>query len=369
MIADEHCCLIALSLTPGVGAVNARRLVDYFGSARAVFEAGEALRMKVPGIGMVTARKIGNREAFKRAETELAFLERHRIRALYLPDHGYPERLRQCEDAPLVLYCKGTHALQDVKMVAVVGTRHASERGRDFCDKLVAGMAGRGGYCVVSGLAYGIDVAAHKACLKYGVPTIGVLGHGLDRIYPSPHRQLAAKMLEAGALVTDFVSQTEIERQNFLRRNRIIGGLVDAVIIVESAEKGGALVTADLAQSYNRDVFAVPGRISDCYSRGCNALIKYQKAGLLENLDDLEYFMSWQPEVDSPGAIQIPLFPKLSPAGQKIADLLRGRKLSVDELAQEIHLPAGQLASLLLELEFSGVLSCLPGKIYRLRNE
>lgn len=365
---DDLSFRIALSLIPGVGFVNAKNLLTYFGSARAIFQAKEQVLMKVPGIGSVIAGNILNQQVLNRAEAEIDFINRHRIRALFYQDEDYPLRLKQCEDAPLVLFTRGKTDFSGDKVVAIVGTRNATEQGRRFCDELVAGMAGRGGYCVVSGLAYGIDVAAHKACLRYGVPTIGVLGHGLDRIYPSLHRTIAEKMLANGGLATDFLSYTEIERPNFLRRNRIIAGLADAVIIVESAERGGALVTADIAGSYNRDVFAVPGRITDPYSRGCNELIKHNKASLIGNLDDLEYFMSWQPEIDSQPALQPQLFVELTPDEQRITDAIGEKVLSIDEICQEVTMPAGHVSSLLLGLEFNGVVVNLPGKMYKLKN-
>lgn len=359
---------IALSLIPGVGFVNAKNLLGYFGSARAVFHAKEQTLIKVPGIGSVIASNILGQQVLERAEAEIPFIEKHRISALFYQDDDYPSRLKQCEDAPLILFSKGKIDFGSELVVAIVGTRNATESGRQFCDDLVAGMARHGGYCVVSGLAYGIDVAAHKACLKYGVPTIGVLGHGLDQIYPSLHRPVAEKMLGNGGLVTDFLSRTEIERQNFLRRNRIIAGLADAVVIVESAEKGGALVTADIAGSYNRDVFAVPGRISDIHSRGCNELIKHNKASLIENLDDLEYFMSWQAQIDNRPAVQPRLFLELTPEEQRIVDILGVNSLSIDDICQLVAMPAGQVSSLLLGLEFKGALVSLPGKMYKLKN-
>jgi len=365
---DDLCFRIALSLIPGVGFIHARSLFTYFGNARDIFRAREKTLMKVPGIGSITAGNIRSQKVLERAKAEVEFIERHRIRPLFYQDTDYPSRLSLCEDAPLILFSRGNIDFTITKMVAIVGTRNATEYGRGFCDELIAGMAGRGDYCVVSGLAYGIDVAAHKACLKYGVPTIGVLGHGLDRIYPSLHRPVAEKMLENGGLLSDFISRTEIERQNFLRRNRIIAGLSDAVIIVESAERGGALVTADIAGSYNRDVFAVPGRTADPYSRGCNELIRQNKASLISNLDHLEYFMSWQAGVDQIRTVQKQLFPDLTPDERKIVDSIRDQVLSIDDICQQVTMPAGHVSALLLGLEFNGVVASLPGKMYKLKN-
>lgn len=357
---------LALSLIPGIGSVNAKSLVAYLGSVEAVFHASEKVLKKVPGIGEVLARNIIAHQLTERAEEEIHFMQSHHIRASFYLDDDYPMRLKRCVDAPLVLFSTGHINFNEIKMVALVGTRNATDYGRKFCDDLVAGMAQRGGYCVVSGLAYGIDVAAHKACLKYQVPTIGVLAHGLDQVYPALHKSVAQKMQENGGLVSDFMSRTKIDRQNFLRRNRIIAGLADATVIVESAEKGGSLVTADIADSYNRDVFAVPGRSSDTYSRGCNALIRESKANLIESLDDLEYFMSWQPQIDKPRKIQRQLFVELLPDEQKIVDLLGDAPVYIDQLCQLAGMPMGKVSSILLGLEFNGLVASLPGKMYRL---
>lgn len=357
---------IALSLIPGIGSVNAKSLLAYLGSVEAVFTVPEKELKKVPGIGDVLARNIATFRDPGRGEEEIAFMQNNNIRADFFLDPTYPSRLKRCVDAPLVLFSTGNINFNETKMVAMVGTRNATDYGRKFCDDVVSKMAQRGGYCVVSGLAYGIDVAAHKACLKYNVPTIGVLAHGLDVLYPALHRSVAQKMKENGGLVSDFLSQTRIDRQNFLRRNRIIAGLADATVIVESAEKGGSLVTADIADSYNRDVFAVPGRSTDPYSRGCNTLIRQSKASLIESLDDLEYFMSWQPEIDKPRKIQRQLFVELLPEEQRIVDLLGNEPVFIDQLCQQVQMPMGKVSSILLNLEFNGLVASLPGKMYRL---
>ncbi len=357
---------IALSLIPNVGNVIAKNLIAYLGSIEAVFDASEKVLTKIPGIGAVISKSIVENRDVSRGEAEIEFMAKHEIQASFYLDDEYPSRLKRCVDAPLVLFSKGNINFNREKVVAIVGTRNATDYGRKFCEELISGMAERTGYCVVSGLAYGIDVAAHKACLNNGVPTIGVLGHGLDMVYPSLHKSVAQKMLDSGGLVSDFISQTKIDRQNFLQRNRIIAGLADATIIVESAEKGGALVTADIAGSYNRDVFAVPGRSSDLFSRGCNQLIKENKATLIESLVDLEYFMSWQQAIDKPRKIQRQLFVPLTPDEQRIVDALQSDTLYIDQLCQQVALPMGRVSALLLGLEFSGVVESLPGKMYRL---
>ena len=357
---------IALSLIPGIGCINAKNLIAYMGGVEAVFDAKEKQLMKVPGIGPVLAQSIVENRDLERGRQELLFLTKHNIRTSFYLDEDYPARLKSCVDAPLILFSKGKINWNPEKIVAVIGTRNATDYGKKVCDELIAAMAVCGGYIVVSGLAYGIDSIAHKACLQHGVPTWGVLGHGLDQIYPSLHRSLAEKMLESGGLITDFVSKTKIERPNFLRRNRIIAGLADAVIVVESAEKGGALVTADIAGSYNRDVFAVPGRSLDVYSKGCNQLIKENKASLIQNLDDLEYFMGWQRKTPGPVRVQKQLFVSLTTEEQKVMEALSVNPVYIDQLCQQLNMPVGKVSALLLGLEFNGLVTSLPGKMYRL---
>ena len=357
---------IALALIPGIGCVNAKNLIAVMGGFKEIFGANEKSLTKVPGIGAITAKKIVESDVLPRAAEEIEFMVKNDIQSAFYLDENYPARLKKCVDAPLVLFWKGNINFNKAKVVAIVGTRNATNYGREFGDSLIQEMAARGGYCVVSGLAYGIDVAAHKACLKNGVPTIGVLAHGLDQIYPALHRPVAFKMLENGGLASDFLSETPIERQNFLRRNRIIAGLADATIIVESAEKGGSLVTADIADSYNRDVFAVPGRSVDQFSKGCNQLIKTNKASMIENLDDLEYAMSWQQAIDKPGRIQKQLFVELNDEEQKITDLLKEQTFYIDQLCALANMPMGKVSSVLLGLEFKGLVASLPGKMYKL---
>lgn len=357
---------IALSLIPGLGPVGAKKLIAYLGSVEAIFQSGENRLMKIPGIGKITAKSIFSQDYIAKAEREISFIQKNNIKVSFYLDDDYPLRLKRCVDAPLILYSKGNVNLNAEKVVAIVGTRNATDQGKQFCNDLVAEMAKNGGYCVISGLAYGIDISAHKACVKYKVPTVGVMGHGLDKIYPSLHKSVADKILNDGGLVSDFVSDTKIERQNFLQRNRIIAGLADATIIVESAKKGGALVTADIASSYNRDVFAVPGRITDTFSLGCNKLIKDNKAAMIECLEDLEYAMSWQADVDLPRKVQHELFIELSPDEQKIADSLESGSMFIDELCQQVGMPGAKVSSLLLGMEFNGVVKSLPGKMYRL---
>lgn len=364
--ADQLPYYIALSLIPGIGCINAKKLIAYMGSIEVIFEANEKQLQKVPGIGSILARNIVEHRNLERGFQELEFLRKYQINTTCYWDTGYPTRLKNCMDAPLVLFSKGTINWNGEKIIAIVGTRNATEYGKKVCDELVADMAGRGGYTVVSGLAYGIDSAAHKACLKHGVSTWGILAHGLDMIYPTLHRALAEKMLVQGGLITDFISDTKLERNNFLRRNRIVAGLADATIVVESATKGGALVTADIAGSYNRDVFALPGRSSDLFSQGCNELIQQNKACLIQTLNDLEFFMGWEKSKAKASQIQKQLFMELTAAEQQVIDALKNDPVYIDQLCQLVKMPMGKVSALLLNLEFNGLVVSLPGKMYRL---
>lgn len=357
---------IALSLIPGIGCINAKKLIAYMGSVQAIFEARESQLQKVPGIGSILARNIVEHRDPERGLKELEFLDKYKIKTTCYWDSDYPARLKNCIDAPLVLFSKGNGNWDSEKIVAIVGTRNATDYGKKVCDELVAGMAERGGYTVISGLAYGIDSAAHKACLQHGVPTWGILAHGLDMIYPALHRSLAEKMLKHGGIITDFLSETKLDRNNFLRRNRIIAGLADATIVVESATKGGALVTADIAGSYNRDVFAIPGRNSDQFSQGCNELIQQNKACLIQSLNDLEFFMGWEKSEKKAGHVQKQLFVALTEEEQQIMESLSNDPVYIDQLCQSVKMPMGKVSSLLLNLEFNGLVLSLPGKMYRL---
>lgn len=359
---------IAISLIPGIGAVTARNLIAYVGSVEGVFQEKEKNLMKIPGVGEVNAQRVARQDVLERAKREVDFILKSHIQPLFYLDENYPARLKNCSDAPIILYYRGTANLNERRVISVVGTRNATNYGKEICDELIRNFSDKAyPVLVVSGLAYGIDIQAHKACLKYNVPTIAVFAHGLDKIYPSLHAPIAAKMLENGGLITDFVSETAIDRQNFLRRNRIIAGLADATIIVESAEKGGALVTADIANSYNRDVFAFPGRHNDVFSRGCNRLIKFNEAVLVENQADIERNMSWDVKAKPSKTIQASLFVELSPEEQKLVDLLKGGDRFVDELTIETHLPMSKVSAMLLDMEFKGLVASLPGKMYRLK--
>lgn len=358
---------IALGLIPRIGDINARKLVSHFGSVEAIFHEPYRNLLKIPGIGSGIAKYIGDRSYLALAEKEAEYVTRNNIRTYFYLDNNYPYRLRQCDDSPVVFYFKGECNLDAAKILSVVGTRNATCRGREYCDKIIGGLAaGHPEIIIVSGLAYGIDIAAHKAALASNLQTIGVLGHGFETTYPSIHSSTAKAMTDKGGLLTDFLSDALPERNNFLKRNRIIAGISDATLVVESGIKGGALITADIAASYNRDVFAVPGRPDDQWSAGCNSLIKSNKAALAESSDDIEYFLDWKPE-KSKSPVQKSLFSDLDDNEKVIYELvMKEGEMTIDTICRTLGMPVHKLSSQLLQMEFRGFLKCYPGNLYRL---
>lgn len=358
---------IALSIIPGIGGILARNIVAYVGSVEGVFTESLKSLQKIPGIGEINAQRIKDKEIFTRAEKEIRFIEKNEIDVVFYTDKDFPRRLKTCVDAPVLLYTKGNLDLNEHRVVSIVGTRNATNYGKQVCDELIHEFSSRNyKVLIVSGLAYGIDIQAHKSALKYNLPTAGVIAHGLDKIYPSLHTETAKKMQENGGLVSDFPSGTKIDPSNFIRRNRIIAGLADATIVVESASKGGALITAEIASSYNRDVFAFPGRAGDVYSKGCNQLIRNSGANLIEGIDDLEFFMGWEKSSKNK-VVQSSLFVELTPEEEKIVKLLReNEELFIDQISSELTLPVSRVSALLLNMEFKNILVALPGKMYRL---
>jgi DNA processing protein len=359
---------IALSIIPGIGGILARNIVAYVGTIEGVFTESIKSLQKIPGIGEINAQRIKDKDIFKNAEKELRFIEKNEIEVLFYTDKNFPRRLKTCADAPVLLFTKGNLDLNEHRIVSIVGTRNATNYGKLVCEELIQKFSERNfKILIVSGLAYGIDIQAHKSALKYNLPTAGVIAHGLDKIYPSLHAETARKMLENGGLVTDFPSGTKIDPSNFIRRNRIIAGLADATIVVESASKGGALITAEIASSYNRDVFAFPGRAGDVYSKGCNQLIRNSGANLMESIDDLEYFMGWEKSSKNK-VVQSSLFVELTPDEEKIVTLLRENgELFIDQISSELTLPVSRVSAMLLTLEFKNVLVAMPGKMYKLK--
>ncbi|WP_430812045.1 MULTISPECIES: DNA-processing protein DprA [unclassified Carboxylicivirga] len=358
---------IAISLVKGIGPKLARNLVAYVGNEQDVFAQSTRALAKIPGIGAGLASTIKSADVLARADRELDFISKHDISTLYFTDNNYPTRLSFCDDAPILLYTKGTHDLNQRKVIGIVGTRKASEDARLNCERLVEGLAQRHpDTLVVSGLAYGVDVCAHRAALKQGLPTLGVLAHGLDRIYPPLHRNIAKEMLVNGGLITEFMSVTQPDRPNFVRRNRIVAGLVDALVMVESPIKGGAIITARIAQSYSRDVLAFPGKANEELAKGGNYLIKKNIAALIEDVEDLEYALGWE---GTTGVVtqQRTLFPSFKNEDEeKLYMILREHKeLTANELCVKSGLPVSKVSASMLALEFAGLVKCLPGNAFK----
>lgn len=359
---------IALTLLPGVGSINARKLLSLTGDAEELFKEKKSALLTVPGIGEYIINSLkNNKEALIRAEKEIAFIEKHKIRTYFLTDDDFPYRLKQCADSPVLLYSLGNADLDNKHILSIVGTRRATDYGREMCRTLIEGLASLG-VLIVSGLAYGIDTIAHKLALEMSLPTVAVLAHGLDRIYPPVNHELAHKMLQSGGLITEFISDSEPDRENFPMRNRIIAGLADATIVIEAGDKGGALITADIANSYNRDVFAVPGRVSDTYSEGCNNLIKTNRAALVQKPEDIMYIMGWDKTPQKKVSTQQKLFIQLEPDQKAVVGLLQKYgQCGIDQLCLESQLTASKVAAALLSLECDGIIKSLPGKVYTVK--
>ncbi|HWK99647.1 MAG TPA: DNA-processing protein DprA [Parapedobacter sp.] len=356
---------IALTKVNGVGPVIGRHLLSHFGSADAIFSA---TRKDFVGIQGMTSRVIEgffSTDVLKVAEQELQFVEKHSIQPLFWGNDNYPKRLTECADAPLLLYYRGNADLNASRMVSIVGTRNATAYGKAICADFVRALSPYH-VTVISGLAYGIDSHAHANAISHKIPTVGVLGHGLDRIYPTANREMAAKMLNCGGLLTEFGSGTKPDRQHFPMRNRIIAGLADVTIVVEAAAKGGALITAELANSYSRDVCAFPGSVNQEFSAGSNYLIKTHRAHLITSMKDLQYLMNWQPAPETKQPPQLKLPVSLDTSQQRVFNIIAAaEQLSIDEIARKLQWPQSKLAVALLELEMNGVIIALPGKIYR----
>lgn len=358
---------IALTMIPDIGAITAKKLISHLGSVNAIFSESRENLMRIRGIGPRLSAAITSSRLMEAAEKEEAFIAKHHIKVSYYEDPDYPRRLKQCADGPILLYSHGKNCLNAAKILSVVGTRRATFYGKETCRELIGGLASVfGDLVIVSGLAFGIDVAAHRAALENGLPTVAVLGHGLSTIYPHGHRETAKKISRQGALVTDFHSGTGPERNNFLRRNRIIAGLSDATLIIESGEKGGALITADLAGSYNRDVMAVPGRIGDKKSKGCNNLIKNHAAALVTSPPDIAYLLNWNEEKPHRRRSIIPE-ESLTPLEKKIIGLIRqAPEITPEIISRQTGAPIHTLLSMLVEMELKDWVTVLPGNRYRL---
>jgi DNA processing protein len=365
---------LALGQIPGIGPVYTRRLLTHFNTPSAIFHASEHSLNKVSRLGAKRAHEIARFNGFAAIEKELAFIEKYSIRPLFITDKDYPQRLLRCPDAPILLFFKGTAQLNASKPVAIIGTRSPSEYGRQATERLVRDMASIPGILIVSGLAFGIDAIAHKAALKYHLPTIGVLGHGLDQLYPREHSALARNMLREGGLLTRFSTGTKPDAYNFPIRNRLVAGMCDAVIVTETRIRGGSLLTAENALAYHRKVFAIPGRINDEKSFGCNVLIRDGKARLFTTIRDLQDFMQWQRPDSIPSAHQGSLFSSASESAPNLSDKERAllqlfdqkKILSLTEICNNIRQDQQELSVTLLNLELLGHISSMPGKTFRL---
>ena len=364
---------MALTRISNFNFQQALELYRTVGSAQLIYEhrndIGDIIKDGSPRLK--EALKVWD-EPMKRAEFELKFMQEHQIRAITLNDDDYPQRLRECADAPIILYYKGNADLNQSKIISIVGTRQCTQYGIDLIRRFVSDLRR---HCpemlIISGLAYGVDINAHRQALAQGYPTVAVLAHGLDHIYPYHHRDTAAQMLNHGGLLTEFMTQTNADKPNFVRRNRIVAGLSDAVIVIESKSKGGGLITADIAQSYNRAVFAYPGAVGMSCSEGCNNLIRDNVAALISNADDFVRAMGWQDETKRREAlsdgIERNLFPDLSPEESSIVkQLQQTNDLQLNILSVKTGIPIGHLTALLFQLEMKGVIKPLAGGMYHL---
>jgi len=366
-VGQNRLAFLALRFIPGIGDYLIRQLVSYCGSAEDVFKTPRGKLLKIPGVGEITANAILQGNVFQAAEKELIKAEKESVEIIFYTDKKYPTRLRNIPDPPPILYTKGNINFENAKVVAIVGTRKATSYGKERVEEIAEALVSHGAL-IASGLAYGIDIHAHKQAIKHGLPTIGVMGSGMDVIYPATHKETAEKMFELGGLVTENPFGTKPDAHNFPQRNRIIAGLCDALIVVEAAVKGGALITAEIANSYNKDVFAFPGGIGEPFSEGCNNLIKTNKAHLLTSVKDLEYIMNWDAASSSKKVRPTFSLEAFDESEQVILKILIEKKAAalIDELSWKSTLPISQLASVLLGLEFKGVVKSLPGKQYTL---
>jgi len=357
---------IALTFVKNIGPRRARVLLQHFGSAKDIFNATLKELKYIDGLGETLARAFKDEEIMPAAEKEMRYMAKHGISAIISGHDTYPERLKNCLDAPILLYYKGNTTLNAPKTIAVIGTRKYTDYGNRLTEDLIKDLQRQDGICIISGLAHGIDAIAHRQSLHCNIPTIAVMGNGMDRIYPPENKQLANDILENGALLTEFPSGTKPDRGNFPMRNRIVAGMSDITVVVESDIKGGALITARIASSYNRDVAAFPGRVHDSRSSGCNELIRTNTAAMITCADDLLELMNWK-STGKTRPVQKQLFISLSPEEEKITTIL-GQKdmVHADELLYETGLANSMLAATLLNLEMQGIIKALPGKRYRL---
>lgn len=364
MNENEIIAVLRLQNAPNIGDVTAKKLISHCGSAEAVFSAKLHQLQKIDGIGSYTVRGIHDAEHREAAESEYRFITENEIAYAYFTDPDYPDYLKHCIDGPVLLFKKGNFDLQGRKIISIVGTRRITSYGTALCEELIEALTPLDPI-IVSGFAYGVDICAQRTALKHNLQTIGCLAHGLNQIYPKVHAKYTSDIERNGGFLTEFWSTSNPDRENFLKRNRIIAGMAEATIVIESAEKGGSLVTADIANSYNRDVFAFPGRAKDNYSTGCNNLIKQQKAHMITSAADLLYILGWNIEEPQQKTIQKQLFVELEDTERAIYRYLQKRgKQQLDSIALECRLPIFKVSSTLLNMEMKGVIRPLPGKLF-----
>lgn len=365
MLHNELFYTLALLKVEGIGDVVAKKLIKHCGSSSAVFQTSKKSLVAIDGIGQYLYKNLQDKAVFQMAENELRFIEDENISHAYFEEAIYPERLKHCIDGPIILFQSGTIDLQNKKLINIVGTRQTTTYGIDFTKKLISDLAPLNPV-IVSGFAYGVDIVAHQAAVQNSLQTVGVLAHGLNQIYPKSHKKYVSQMEQNGGFMTEFWSTSNPERENFIKRNRIVAGMCEATIVIESAEKGGSLITASIANDYNRDVFAVPGRVSDKFSQGCNNLIKTQRAHLLNSAADLIYILNWDINSKKESKpVQKQLFVSLTEEEQKIYDYLVNKENELmDIIALDCDFPIFKISSLLLNMELKGVIRPMPGKLF-----
>ena len=364
MTENDLLYTLALQKVPNIGDITAKRLISHCGSAKAVLKEKKQNLLKIDGIGTIMLDALFKKSYLNEAEKEIDFIKSNNIKVACFNDKNYPEKLKHCIDGPILLFQTGNIDLENKPIISIVGTRKITTNGIAFCESLIEALVPYNPI-IVSGFAYGTDITAHKLAMKHNLQTIGCLAHGLNTIYPQVHKKYMVEVENNGGFFTDFWSTDKLDRNNFLKRNRVIAGLSEATIVIESAEKGGSLVTADIANSYNRDVFAVPGRTTDLQSVGCNNLIKHQKAHMLSTPLDVPYILNWQLEDHKKPAIQKQLFVELDGNEKVIYNYLKDNdKQQLDSIAINCNLPIFKVASILLTMELKGVIRPLPGKLF-----
>ena len=364
MLNEEIVYAMALHRAKGIGDINAKKLIAYFGSAKNVLKEKKKLLEKIPGIGMKTVQSLIESKNIVNAEKELNYLEKNKIQIHYFLNDNYPNNLKQCVDSPLLFFSKGILDFENRRSISVVGTRRMTAYGKEQCINLIEELK-MYNPIIVSGFAYGIDICAHKAALKHKLQTVAVLAHGFDEIYPKIHSRYMDEMLETGGFVSEFWHNDVLIRENFIKRNRIVAGLTQATVVIESADKGGSLITADIANSYNRDVFAIPGRTTDTFSQGCNTLIQQNKAAILINPRDLPSYLNWNDDQNRSQQVQKKLFVELTREEQEIVDfLITHGKENLDLIALGCHFTIQETATHLFNLELKGMVQPKPGKYF-----